>query len=157
MEVAAHGTALLAAISLGLSAGALVAEGSVLVPFWRGMQPEAFLAWYRKHADLLLRFFGPLEIASTSLALGALGLGWFARSPAVPLLGAAAGCCVGVLAAFPVYFQRANAAFASASIELAHVEVELLRWARWHWARTALAMVGFVCALLSLSSWAGRS
>jgi hypothetical protein len=52
--------ALLATIALGLSAGALLAEGAVLVPFWRSLQPESFLAWYRENAALLLRFFGPL-------------------------------------------------------------------------------------------------
>src|SRR6267378_2029146 len=52
----------LAAVALGLAAGATLAEGAVLVPFWRSLDPEAFLAWYRRYAALLLRFFGPLEV-----------------------------------------------------------------------------------------------
>ena len=81
---------LLAVLALGLSAGALVAEGAVLVPFWRSLQPESFLAWYRQHATLLLRFFGPLEIVAASLAVVAALVSWLGDEPASGLLAISA-------------------------------------------------------------------
>ena len=33
----------LAAVALGLSAGAMLAEGAVMVPYWRSLPPDAFL------------------------------------------------------------------------------------------------------------------
>ena len=63
MELLAFSVGLLAVLGLGLSAGALLAEAGVLVPFWQAQKPEAFLDWYRENASRLLGFFGPLEAA----------------------------------------------------------------------------------------------
>jgi len=54
----------LATLALGVAAGAMLAEGAVLVPWWRSMPPEAFLRWYADNARRLFEFFGPLEIVS---------------------------------------------------------------------------------------------
>lgn len=149
MDLVVHALAFLSTVALGLSAGALVAEGGVLVPFWRSERPEAFLAWYREHAALLVGFYGPLEIAAVGLATVALAANWLHPVMAAgPLLGAAV-LAIGVLIGFPLYFQKANASFAAGTIELARVPDELRRWSRWHWARTALAVGAFVCAVVA--------
>src|SRR2546426_6710255 len=99
---------LLALVALGLSAGALLAEGAVLIPFWRSLQPESFLAWYRQHAALLLRFFGPLEVVAAGLAGLAALVGWVGGGRPSGLLAVSALLAAFVLAAFPPYFQRAH-------------------------------------------------
>src|SRR5262245_25378869 len=66
----------LAAVGLGLSAGAMLTEGAVLVPWWRSMSPESFLGWYAANAARLFWFFGPLEMASALLAVAAGVLSW---------------------------------------------------------------------------------
>jgi len=142
---------LLAVVALGLSAGALVAEGAVLVPFWRSLQPESFLAWYRQHAALLLRFFGPVEIVAAALAVLAALVTWFGDEPGSGLLAISALLAVLVLAAFPLYFQRANARFAEATIAPAEVAAELRRWSNWHWVRAVLAVAAFVVAVVAAS------
>jgi hypothetical protein len=148
-DLVVHALALLSTVALGLAAGALVAEGGVLVPFWRSERPEAFLAWYRDHAALLVGFYGPLEIAAVGLAATALVANWLHPVMAAgPLLGAAV-LAFGVLVAFPLYFQKANISFAAGTIELARVPDELRRWSRWHWARTALALGAFICAVVA--------
>src|SRR5712692_2124676 len=106
----------LAVLVLGLSAGAVVAEGAVLVPFWRSLQPESFLTWYRQHATLLLRFFGPLEILAAGLAVVAALVSWLGDEPASGLLAISDLLAVLVLALFPLYFRRTNASFAEATI-----------------------------------------
>lgn len=151
-ELAVDALLLLATIALGLSAGALVAEGGVLVPFWRAQRPEAFLAWYREHAGLLVGFYGPLELAAVGLAAAALAANWLHPVVAAAPLLAATALALGVLVAFPLYFQKANASFASGAIEHARLPDELARWSRWHWARTAFAVGAFVCAAVALRS-----
>jgi hypothetical protein len=131
---------------LGLSAGALLAEAAVLVPFWRSLPPDAFLAWYAEHAALLFGFFAPLEIASVILSLAAAGLSRFRRRTLV----VSAALALAVLIPFPLYFQHVNAVFAAGSIGVDQVGEELARWARWHWARTGLAMSAFSAAALGL-------
>ena len=138
-----------AVIMLGLSSGALVTEGAVLVPFWRSLAPAAFLAWYRQHAALLFRFFGSLEIVTTLATFGALAARWYATGSLDTWLGFAAVLCVAVLLVFPLYFQRVNVSFERGSIALDDVGPELARWARWHWSRTAMALGAFVAALQS--------
>ena len=65
-----------AVVSLGLAAGALLAEAGVLVPYWRAQEPGDFLAGYARHAPVLLRFFGPLEVESGGLVVAETVLGW---------------------------------------------------------------------------------
>lgn len=140
----------LATLVLGVTVGALLAEGAVLVPFWRGLEPKAFLGWYRLHADVLLRFYGSLEVAAVALALAALGAGWIEESAALPWLVTSALCAVAVLAVFPLYFRKANASFASGSIASGAVARELARWSRWHSARTVLAAASCAAAMIAL-------
>ena len=140
----------LAVVSLGLAAGALLAEACVLVPFWRAQKPESFLGWYKQHAGLLLRFFGPLEAASGLLVVGSAALAWLSLLPAPVLFSVSGGLTIAVLASFPLYFKNANASFAAGSIPAGSVGTELKRWATWHWARTSIAVVAFLLAAIAL-------
>jgi hypothetical protein len=141
---------MLATLALGLAAGAVLAEGAVLVPWWRSQPPEAFLAWYAAHASRLFTFFGTLEMVAAALILLAAIL---VRSPSFV---AAALLTVGVLLVFPLYFQDVNASFEKATIAPADVPAELGRWAEWHWTRTVLAIAAFAAAVLGVRA-RGRS
>lgn len=140
---------LLAVIALGLSAGAMLAEGAVLVPYWRSLPPDAFLRWYDDNASRLFDFFAPLELASATLAMAAAALHRFRRRKGGGFLLGSAVLAGAVLAAFPLYFQEVNESFAAETIALDRVAEELARWARWHWARTAIGVVAFAAALLA--------
>jgi hypothetical protein len=152
LDLGVDAIAVVATSALGVSAGALVAEAGVLVRFWRSERPEAFLAWYRRHAALLVGFYGPLEIAAVGLAAAALVANWLHPTMATTPWVVALVSSFAVLAAFPLYFQKANASFASGSIAVEHVPDELRRWARWHQGRTALAILAFVAAAVGLRS-----
>ncbi len=143
---------LLAALALGLSAGALLAEARVLVPFWRSQEPAAFLGWYRENAARLLRFFGPLEAASGVLVFAAVLVGGLVGRPGRVGMTVATALTLAVLASFPLYFQQANRSFEEATIPPERVPAELARWARWHASRTALAVAAFVAALMALGA-----
>src|SRR5690348_5440141 len=125
----------LAVVGLGLSAGAVLAEAAILIPFWRSLQPESFLALYRQHATLLVWFFGPLEVIAAALIMLAALVGSFAGERSSGPFMVSALLAVSVLVAFPLYFQQANARFAEATIATADVRDELLRYSKWHWVR----------------------
>ncbi|MCX5737039.1 MAG: hypothetical protein NTZ61_00795, partial [Proteobacteria bacterium] len=55
-----------------------------------------------------------------------------------------------IVASFFLYFERANASFALATIPLDAVPTELARWSAWHNARTALSLVALGAALLAI-------
>jgi hypothetical protein len=147
---------LLAALALGLAAGAMLAEGAVLVPWWRSMRPDAFLGWYADNASRLLDFYGPLEIAGSGLALLAVVLHRYQRGAGGRLFVVSALLSVAVLGAFPLYFQQVNASFEAGTIALERVPGELSRWAAWHWGRTALGIMAFGSAILGVRATGGE-
>jgi hypothetical protein len=134
---------------LGLAAGAMAAEGAILVPFWRAMPPQAFLAWYREHAQALIRFYAPIEVGAGVTTIAAAVSSWLAGGAASVLWIAAALAIFGVLLAFPIYFQRVNASFADGTIAVGGLPAELRRWSAWHWARVALGTAAFVLAAIA--------
>ena len=152
MDPAAFGSGLLAAVALGLMAGALVAEGALLVPFWRSLSPGEFLSWYKRHAALLQGFFGPLEVAAAVLTMGAAALKWVGRTDGRYWLAGSAILGLAVLAVFPLYFQRANKSFRAGTIAMDRVQQELRRWSRWHWFRTILAIAAFTAAVVAIAA-----
>ena len=150
MRSAAGVVTLLATIALGLAAGAVLAEGAVLVPWWRSQPPEAFLAWYAANAARLFQFFGTLETLAAVLVIVAAVL---VRGP---FFVVAALLTLGVLALFPLYFQEVNGRFEAATIAPGDVPAALARWAWWHWLRTVMAIAAFAAAVLGLRA-RGRS
>ena len=140
----------LAACALGLAAGAMLAEGAVLVPWWRSLPAESFLRWYADNGARLFAFFGPLEIVSAGLAVGAGALYARERGAARRLFVVAAVLAATVLGLFPLYFEEVNASFEMGSIPLERVPGELARWALWHWARTVLGLAAFGSAVLGV-------
>ncbi len=144
MHNAAGLFALLATLALGLTAGALLAEAAVVIPWWRTLSADAFLAWYAANTSRLFQFFGTLETVSAVLVVIAAVLvrsRWFVIAV---LLG------VAVLAMFPLYFQRANASFEAATVAPAELPAVLARYAAWHWMRTLIGIAAFTAALLGL-------
>jgi len=151
----ASAVGMLAAIALGFSAGAMLAEGAVLVPWWRSMPPRSFLGWYAGNASRLFAFFGPLEIGGAGLAVAAGVLPRYPRGAGRGLFVTSAVLAVAVLGAFPLYFRQVNASFAAGTIELDRVAGELARWSSWHWGRTAIGVAAFAAAVLGVRASGG--
>ncbi len=147
LETLATVVGVFAALALGLSAGAMLAEAGVLVPWWRFLPPEAFLIWYAENTSRLLGFYGPLEVVATAFALGAASLARWHRGGG-PWFVIAAALALLILLMFPLYFQRVNASFADGSIAPELVADALREWAGWHWARTLMGLGAFVAAVL---------
>lgn len=142
-----------AAAALGVYVGAMLTEGFVLVPYWRSLPPEEFLRWYAANAERLVGFFGPVTAAATLLALAAAGLAFWQGHPGRFAAGLAAAIMVALIVGFFVYFEPANERFAQATVAAADVPAELVTWAAWHHARTALAAVAFAASLVA--AWRG--
>ena len=140
----------LAAAGLALFVGALLAEAMVLVPMWRSLQPQEFFRLHAAHAHRLYRFFAPLTASATCLAVVA-AISSVASSHSGSLASVvAAALALVILSTYFLYFQRANASFAEATITHQELPAELARWASWHWFRTAIGLLALVATLLAL-------
>ena len=116
---------LLSAASLGVFVGANLTEGGLLVPWWRSLAPEEFLRWYAANARRLLDFFSPLTTATALIVLAAALASLWDAHPGRWSAVVAAGLMVVVVASFFVYFQGANASFATGSIGVEGVATAL--------------------------------
>jgi hypothetical protein len=84
------------------------------------------------------------------LALAAALLSLWAGDPSRWLTLSAAIISLVVVATFFLYFGKANASFAQATLAVENVGAELARWARWHWWRTGLSFLALGCAMAAV-------
>lgn len=145
----------LSAAGLALFVGALLTEAMVLVPMWRTLQPEEFFRLHAAHAYRLYAFFAPLTVSATLLAVAAAVASVAANRPASSWSVTAAVLALVILSTYGLYFRRANASFAEASITHEELPAELARWASWHWFRTIVGLVALASALLALRGGVG--
>ncbi len=135
--------------AIGAFVGANLAEGALLVPYWRSLPAPAFYAWYRANDRRLLRFFTTLTVVAVGSTAAAV-LGAFAAGhPGRWLAGLALALLAAAAAMFPLYFQGVNARFSAASVAPADLPDVLAGWARWHHVRELIiagALVAVGCA-----------
>ena len=114
----------------------------VLVPFWRGLPPEEFRAWFAAHAPRIASLMIPLGGATTLIAVGAAmrADGVDERLPVV--------AAVGVAAVTLAVNEPANRRFMQKDALTDQETQDLLaRWIRWHNVRVLLGLFGFVVAI----------
>jgi hypothetical protein len=144
---------LLAAASLGLLAGALLAEDRLLLPYWRTLPAETFYALHPTYGPLLYRFFAPLTIAAPLAAvLAAAQVTWQSGVLAPRSLAAIAAAVLtcGLLAIYLLFFKSANEAFERRAVAATDLPAALARWAAWHRARVLVCVMAFGLSLVTL-------
>ncbi len=153
--LAGHLLPLMAALSLGLLAGALLAEDRLLVPYWRTLDAETFYALHPSYGPLLYRFFAPLTMAAPpTVVLAAVQVtlqsgGLAPRS--LSAIAAAALTC-GLIAIYLIFFKAANEAFARHAVSATDLPAALARWAAWHRARVIVCLFAFALSLVTLAA-----
>jgi hypothetical protein len=138
----------LCAAWLGVSAGAMLAGGALLVPYWRTLAPADFFAWFAANAQRMFVFFTALQAPAALLAIAAAIVSVRAQGPDRTLWVVAAVCATAVFVPYFVFFAQANSGFAAATTT--DVPGELARYAAWQWLRIALGLAAFGASLLAL-------
>ncbi len=140
----------LTSLILGLFVGSLLTEGTILVPYWRTLEPKTFLELHPTLGPKLYRYFAPLTITATLLptvtAAVCVGVGSETRWHSVVV----AGLVLLILGIYFVYFKAANASFETGAVGVDGLPAELKRWATWHGLRTVIGMIAFLISLLAL-------
>ncbi len=144
------------AVTLGLLAGSLALEGLVLVPFWRALHSDAFTKLHAGFGPRLYRYFAPLTVAATLLALGAgIDVAWRGEPRLTDWWTVAAAAMAGsLLGIYQLYFHAANERLPvlAAAGDDGALAAELRRWHRIHVARTVVCVAAFILALLGTTS-----
>jgi Domain of unknown function (DUF1772) len=135
-----------ATLFLGLLSGSLIMEALVFVPFWRTLNPDEFFALHHKFGPRLFLYFAPLTTAAVALPLLSAALSRHGQH--AMQRWAVASLALTVSASFPLFFRKANDAFANRTFPNDALPAELQRWARVHTARTIVASVAFLLSAL---------
>jgi Domain of unknown function (DUF1772) len=138
----------LSVLLLGLFVGALLAEGYLLVPYWRKLLPEQFFLLHKEFGPRLYRFYAPLTIAATLLTVSTAIISWLIGYSERWITLTAGILSLSMIAIYFIYFKQANESFAKMSISADDLGPELGRWASWHSLRVMIGIVAFGFAIL---------
>ena len=141
---------LISAGALGLFVGALLAEGFLFVPYWRSLPADVFFSLHKEYGPRIYRFFAPLTILATMLAIVAAVVCFATAQPGHWPTAIAGILSVSMMGIYLIYFKQANAKFAEGRIRADELAAELGRWARWHWVRVIIGVIAFAAALFGL-------
>ncbi|MFY9224448.1 MAG: hypothetical protein WAQ98_17375 [Blastocatellia bacterium] len=141
---------IISVVILGLSAGAMLTEAALFVPYWQKMPVQDFLIWFRNNEPYLVKFFGTSQIFGLIATLLVTILYQLQRLPNRNLLAISTFLNILILLLYPIYFKQVNASFVAGTIDLNNVSQELINWGLWQWVRTFLGTSAFFMAVLAL-------
>ena len=136
------------AILTGLLAGAMLFLRIVLLPFWRGLPPAQFRAWFAEHSERIRALMLPLGAASAAASAAATAAR-VATEDDARASSVAAAAAVGVVAVTVAVNEPANRRFVGEELGDEETAALLARWARWHDVRVALGSTAAIAAVLA--------
>ena len=136
---------------LGIFLGTQLAEAALIVPYWKGLSPDEFFAFYKIYGKNLHDFYSPLTIAATILPLITLVLSLSKKHRIDPLMWIMVMFTLMFFSTFFLYFKESNISFTERTITNEILPHKLAEWANWHWGRISCETVAFGCGLILLT------
>lgn len=132
--------------------GAMILIGLVLVPFWRTVEPQAFLDWFTTYSgsiDSLMFPFGPGVLILAVVA-------FFLRKEQRVLWGLTALLILANILYYFIYFRPTNSSFAQQTMGTHEVGEELSVWLTYHWQRIIFALGALITSILAISKTSAK-
>ncbi len=152
MSVLTKITGFITVLVLGLTAGAMLTEAVIIVPFWLSLSPTEFFDWYAKNQAALVHYYSPLEIWSMILTVVTSFLLLITKQDGKLSMVASAVLSILVIATFFIFFKDANASFNTRSIANDKLTLAITIWGNWQWLRVGLGIAAFIFGLLSIQA-----
>jgi hypothetical protein len=124
----------------------------VLVPFWRGVSPPEFRAWFATHSEGIRRLMVPLGAAAGVTSASAVMVDTAERGELRTSSAVAAASAAGVGAITYAINEPANHELVRQDLADDETTRLLDRWARWHNARVVLGLLATAAAARALGS-----
>ncbi|WP_036042141.1 DUF1772 domain-containing protein [Leptospira alstonii] len=150
MNILTKITGFITVLVLGLTAGAMLTEAVIIVPFWLSLSPTEFFDWYAKNQAALVNYYSPLEIWSTILTVVTSILLLITKQEGKWSMVASTVLSIIVIATFFIFFKDANANFNTRSIANDKLTLAITTWGNWQWLRVGLGIAAFIFGLLSI-------
>lgn len=136
---------------LGIFLGTQLAEAALIVPYWKGLSPDHFFAFYKTYGNKLHQFYSPLTIAATILPVIALVWSLLTKQKIDLFMWIMVVFTLLFFSTYFLYFKEANLSFSERTITNEILPYKLKEWANWHWGRISCESVAFVCGLFLLT------
>ncbi len=133
---------------LGITSGAMLTESAIIVPFWKSLSTTEFYDWYKKHHQILVDFYTPIEIASFLSTLVTTVLLMYFNNRGKWMMMISCLLAFGVLVTFFLFFKSANMAFIDARMNASQLAESLRVWGNWQWIRVCLGLGAFGFGLI---------
>jgi Domain of unknown function (DUF1772) len=141
---------LLSTGTLGVFLGTQIAEGALIVPYWKGLLSSDFFAFYKTYGEKLYQFYSPLTILATVLPITTFAYSLLTKPKTDILMWLMLIFTILFFATFFVYFKEANISFTDRTLSDEALPNELIKWGNWHWTRVFCEAVAFICGLILL-------
>lgn len=131
----------------GAFIGAMLIIGLVLLPFWKSVESQVFLAWFSAYSGTIGSIMIPFGPSVLILAVIALVFNKNNRL----LWGLTVVLTMVNTLYFPIYYMPTNNSFAMQTIALNEVGTELSNWQNYHWQRLFFAIGALITSVLAVS------
>jgi hypothetical protein len=142
---------LLSTGTLGVFLGTQLAEAALILPYWKGLSPDDFFAFYKTYGHKLHQFYSPLTIIATILPVIALVWSLLTKQKIDLFMWIMVVVTLLFFSTYFLYFKEANLSFTDRTISDEILPQKLTEWANWHWGRVSCESVAFVCGLILLT------
>lgn len=136
---------------LGIFVGTQIAEGALFVPYWKKLPAAEFFALHKTYGPKIYKFFAPITMGATFIPVVTAVYSVLTDADGQGASIVTAVLCLMFFFTYPIYFKRANQAFADASLSEAELPRELIKWGKWHWARVYMELGAFSGSIVALS------
>lgn len=129
--------------------GSQIAEGVILVPYWKSMSADAFYTFYSEFGGRIGMFYTILTISAALVSIIISIYCFRTKSVAFKYALITSLTMMLVIAIFYYYFIGANSLFYEALLSLSQLKNELKIWEIWHWARVGIEFIGLYFFILT--------
>ena len=131
--------------------GSQIAEGCLLVPYWKTLSTTEFYEYYAKFGPAIGHFFTVLTIVAALIPLSYSIYCYSKKSAALKYLVMSTCLAILFVAVFYVYFKDANQQFYDSAFTAEQLKSELVTWGRWHWVRVLFEFSSLVFLILAFN------
>lgn len=131
--------------------GSQIAEGVLLVPYWKSIPAKEFYRFYQQFGPSIGRFYTILTIIAALIPISVALVLFLRKSPAFKYALVSAIFAVLFVSSFYIYFKGANELFYQATLSEELLKMELIRWEKWHWSRIGIELLSLIFLISAFS------
>ncbi len=131
--------------------GSQIAEGCLLVPYWKSLSATEFYTYYSKFGPAIGKFFTILTITAVLIPIAVSIYCYSNKSSALKYSLASTFFAVLIIVLFYVYFKDMNQQFYDSAFNSQQLKAELISWGNWHWLRVIFEFLSLIFLILALN------